>query len=159
MKKVILVFGVLSVLSFSLKAQEGGYFSMEWGLLQVDGTLSQNSNQGLFTYTKFTGDHFGFQGGVGMAGFDDFDFVNFEASALYVLADKRIWTFAGVGANDRVLTPAPLAGVRINALRTQNLNVYTGYRHVFRQTSEGYFSLGVMVSLPSRTKSSPVASL
>lgn len=159
MKKVILVFGVLGVLSSSLKAQEGGYFAMEWGLLQVDGTLSENSNQGLFTYTKFTGDHFGFQGGVGMAGFDNRDFINFEASALYALANKRIWTFAGLGANDIALTPVPLAGIRINALRTQNLNVYTGYRHLFRQTSEGYFSLGVMVSLPSRNRSSTVASL
>ena len=148
MKKLIFLFGVCSILSSSLMAQEGGYFSMEWGLLQVDGTLSQNSNQGLFTYTKFTGDHFGFQGGIGMAGYDNKDYITFEASVLYALANKRIWTFAGIGANDTVLTPTPLAGIRVNALRAQNWNIYTGYRHVFRETSEGYFSLGIMVSLP-----------
>ena len=155
MKKLIFVFGVCAVMSSSLMAQEGGYFSMEWGLLQIDGTLSQNSNQGLLTYTQFTGDHFGFQGGVGMAGYDNRDYINFEASALYALANKRIWAFAGLGANDIVLTPIPLAGIRINALRAQNWNIYTGYRHVFRKASEGYFSLGIMVSLPSKNSSQP----
>ena len=149
MKKIILTFGVCCVLSLSLKAQEDSYFSMEWGLLQVEGTLSENSSQGLFTYTKFLGDQLGFQGGVGMAGYDNFDFITFEASALYALVDKRIWTFAGIAANDRVLTPKALAGIRVNALRAQNWNIYAGYRQVFRKTSEGYFSLGMTFSLPS----------
>lgn len=149
MKKIILVLGVCCALSKSLMAQGEGYFSMELGMLQIEGTLSQNSSQGLFTYTKFTGEHIGFQGGVGMAGYDNIDFVTFEASVLYALADKRIWTFAGVAANDYILTPIPLAGIRVNALRAQNWNMYAGYRHVFRKSSQGYFSLGMTFSLPN----------
>jgi hypothetical protein len=142
MKNFVLVFGVCFVLSGSLKAQEDSYFSMEFGLLQ-------NSSQGLFTYTKFISEHIGFQGGVGMAGYDNSDFVTFEASALYAFANKRIWTFAGIAANDHILTPIPLAGMRVNALRAQNWNIYAGYRHVFRKNSQGYFSLGMTFSLPT----------
>ncbi len=150
MKKFILAFGVYCALSVSLKAQGEGYFSMEWGLLQVDGTVVENSTQGLFTYTKFTGEHIGFQGGIGLAGYDNTDYFTFEGSVLYAFADKRIWTFAGIGANDHILTPIPLAGIRVNAIRAQNWNLYAGYRHVFRKAAEGYFSLGMTFSLPTK---------